>query len=160
MRRDRALALDPTLPQPADLDAILSGGFIAPDRLGACWSLFETFLAHLSHNQLTVLRDAALLDRVEFDLARGGLSSDFALRRLAELPLQIPLRPLPEQLAGYAKHRHAQETALALNEVLTSPIDEQSALTEETRAFVARIAAFLSALQPDEDVVVIGHSSA
>ncbi len=159
MRRDRSFAVDPDRPQQADVEALLSGEFIAPERAPACWHLVEAFVSHLSRAHLTVLRDAALLDRVEFDLARGGLSSRFALRRLAELPLQIPLRPLPGQLVGYAKRLHARETAVALDDVLTSPIDDQSALTEETRRFVTPVATFLTGLAEDEDVIVIGHQA-
>ncbi len=156
MRRDRVLALSPDAPQAAELDLLLSGGFIPPERGPACWRLFEVFLAHLAHGRLTVLRDAALLDGVEFDLACAGLSSDFALRRLAERPLQIPLRPVAGRSAGYSKYRHAQETGLALRRVLADPVDEQSGLTAETRAVVAPLADFLDALAPGDDVIVLG----
>lgn len=157
MRRDPAFALNPGNPHPEDVDALLAGGFVAPERLPACWQLLRVFLDHLAPARLTAIPDATLLDGIEFDLARAGLSSDFALRRLAERPLQIPLRPLPGQLAGYSKHRHAHETGLALREVLIAPVDQQSTLTAETRSLVAPVADFLADLPDGTDAIVVGH---
>ena len=39
MRRDPAFALNPGNPHPEDVDALLAGGFVAPERLPACWQL-------------------------------------------------------------------------------------------------------------------------
>ena len=40
LRRDRDDAVDPRTPTPGDVDTLLAGGYVEPDRLPQCWTLF------------------------------------------------------------------------------------------------------------------------
>lgn len=120
-RRDPATEVNPERPLRGDMEAILAGGYIAPDRLRQCWELLTIWLAELSRTHLELPWEPGSFDRVEWDLAAAGLNSDFSLRRLAERQLGIPLRPLEGQVVGYAKALHVAETANALAAALTDP---------------------------------------
>ncbi len=106
--RQRITEVDPRNPLPGDVDALLSGGHIPPDRLAQSWRLMLAWLGELAAADLTITIDG--LDALEFDLALAGLPSDYSLRQLAERELGTALRPLPGQVVGYSKHLHVVET--------------------------------------------------
>lgn len=115
LRRQPADRIDPDSPTPADMHAVLVGGYIAPQRLYPSWRLFISWLKELSQAYRRL--EIADLDGLEFNLALAGLSSQYALRHLAHRQLGTPLKPLGNQLAGYSKHFHVVETKRALDEV-------------------------------------------
>jgi len=138
-------------PLRGDVDALLAGGFIAPDRLPYCWRVLTVWLEELSAAHAEVPWDVEALNRAEWDLARAGLNSDYSLRRLSDRDLGAPLRPLPGHLAGYAKAVHVAETLVALREALA---DEE--MTRETAVLVAPILDVLTvAAERGLDVVVV-----
>ena len=106
--RQRSVEVDPRAPLPRDVEAVLSGGHIPPDRLPQCWALVLVWLAQRAAAEITMTIDG--LDALEFDLALAGLPSDYSLRQLAERDLGTALRPLPSQVVGYSKHLHVVET--------------------------------------------------
>lgn len=136
------------LPLNSDVDALLAGGYLPPERLHAGWKLLLAWLTELSVAQSQL--ELADLDAVEFDLARCGLASEFSLRKLAERELGIPLRPLPEQLVGYTKELHVAETHSALTAV------NSQELAEPTRQVLATLLPILAtASQHQTDLVVV-----
>lgn len=141
------------LPLPADADALLSGGYIKPDRLAQCWEVMLIWLAELSAGHVDVSFEDA--DALEFDLARSGLSSEFSLRRLAERELGIPLRPLPRQVVGYSRNLHAQETHTALKRVLRESGDS---LQAETLAVVQPLMDLLETTTSHESLDIVAIS--
>ena len=153
LRRDPATEVDPGRPSTADVDALLSGGFVSSERVTPCWRLLHVWFAELAPASRAVDYDEDLLDRVEWELATLGLGSDHALRSLAERRLGVPLAPLPGQVVGYAKHLHAVEVLRHLRPILELP-----ELTAETAAFVGPIVEVLAAAEGDErlDILAIG----
>ena len=101
--------------------------------------------------------DPAVAEDIEFDLARAGLNSDYALRNLAERELATPLRPLVGQVAGYAKHVQVVETLAALEAVRDQPEAQGRA-----RAVVDPLLEVLrvAASDPQLDVVLITTTAA
>ena len=156
MRRDPAFAVDPSAPSTPDVDALLSGGYIAPDRVAPSWRILIGWLDDLSAATRRVVWEAAAFERIEWNLARAGLNSDYSLRSLTDRDLGIPLRPLPGHAAGYAKHVHVVETLAGIRAAFDHP-----ELTAEDRAFLAPILEVLEAAagQPRLDVVVVGTAA-
>lgn len=156
MRRDPAFAVDPAAPSTPDVDALLAGGYIAPDRVAPSWRILIAWLEELADATRRVPWDAAAFERIEWNLARAGLNSDYSLRSLTDRDLGIPLRPLPGHAAGYAKHVHAVETLAGIRAAFGHP-----ELTDEDRAFLAPIVEVLevAAGQPRLDVVVVGAAA-
>ncbi len=156
MRRDPAFAVDPSAPSTPDVDALLSGGYIAPDRVAPSWRILIGWLDDLSAATRRVVWDAAAFERIEWNLARAGLNSDYSLRSLTDRDLGIPLRPLPGHAAGYAKHVHVVETLAGIRAAFDHP-----EVTAEDRAFLAPILEVLEAAagQPRLDVVVVGTAA-
>lgn len=125
LRHDPRFAVDADAPSAQDLTALLSGAHIPPDRVAPSWRVLIVWVEELSACTRRVPWDRAAFDRLEWNLARAGLNSDYSLSRLAERDLGIPLRPVPGQVAGYAKHLHAVETRLELRAVRDHPeLDE------------------------------------
>lgn len=152
MRYDIDSIVDPSLPSSSDVDALLAGGFIPVDRVPQCWSILGAWLEELATAKHSMPYDEAAFERVEWDLARAGLNSDYSLRNLAERELGTPLRPRPDQLAGYAKHVHVVETLEELSRVRANPD-----LTEETTSIIDPILRLLSVVPGDErlDLVAV-----
>lgn len=152
-RRDPGTEVSPDRPLRGDMEALLAGGYIAPDRLPQCWALFTIWLEELSLAHLELPWEPESFDRAEWDLAAAGLNSDFSLRRLAERQLGVPLRPLEGQVVGYAKALHVAETADALAAALTDP-----ELPEPTHALAAPLLDLLrEAAGAGLGVVVVGR---
>lgn len=126
LTRNKAVEVDPRQPLAQDVEVLLSGGHVPPERLVPCWALMRCWLQELSATSLTL--SIPDLDRVEFDLALAGLPSDFSLRQLAERELGIALRPLPGHLVGYSKHLHAISTGRHLHRVLDEAPDRHGSL--------------------------------
>lgn len=148
LRRHPATQVDPARPSAADLELILAGGHVPTGRLLPCWRLFVAFLEELARDhRLVVIEDPEAL---EFDLARAGLPSQFALRNLALRPLGIPLPPLAGHIAGYTPHAHAAATLAALDAV--------GARAEGLPRRAEAIREFLRVVASDEalDLVVVG----
>lgn len=149
--------LDPSNPSRADVDAVLTGSFVAPDRLAQAWTLVATWVQAVAAASARVPWDLARTEQIEFDLARAGLNSDYALRNLAERDLGIPLRRLPDQIAGYAKHVQVVETLEALR-----AIDARPEFTPEAHAVVDQLLGVLdtAANDPHLDLVAFTVPSA
>lgn len=141
-RRQRATEVDPSRPLAGDVDAMLAGGFIPPDRSRACWSLLLAWLEDVGGASHRLELDD--IDDLEFDLARAGLPSQYSLRGLAGRPLGVPLQPLRGQVVGYCKHVQAVETLHALRR-----------LAETTSAEFVPVLARTSGIQEALRTVVI-----
>ncbi|AQP45280.1 hypothetical protein [Tessaracoccus flavus] len=149
LRHDE-VRVDPAAPTHADMDAVLTGSFVAPDRLPQAWTLVATWVQGVAAASAKVPWNLARTEQIEFDLARAGLNSDYALRNLAERDLGIPLRRLPDQIAGYAKHVQVVETLDALRS-----IDQRPEFTPEAHAVVDQLVGVLetAANDPHLDLV-------
>ena len=152
-RRDPATEVDASRPLRTDVDALLTGAYIAPERVPQSWTIFMAWLEELSVAHREIPYDGAAFERVEWDLARCGLNSDYALRSLAERQLGVPLRPMPHQVAGYAKRVHALEALEDFRRVLDNP-----ECAAESRAWLEPVVDVLESVAATEgpDVVVVG----
>lgn len=153
MRRDPATEVDPTSPLRTDVDALLTGAYIPPDRTAQSWRILTAWLEELAAEHRSLPWDAEAFDRVEWDLGRCGLNSDYSLRSLAERQLAVPLRPLPGQVVGYAKRVHALEALEDYRRVLANP-----ECAPESHAWLEPVVEVLEAVAADErlDVAVVG----
>lgn len=154
--RDRSREVAPDAPLRSDIDALLAGRHVEPDRLVPSWQVFLAWLEALGARAVTVTVDD--VDGVEFDLARLGLSSNFSVRRLAERDLGIPLRAIGRQVAGYSRGLHASETLRALDAVLAAREEHVDPPRTSTTAVLGPLREVLGTVAASEgalDLVVI-----
>lgn len=152
LKRDPDTEVRLDRPLKGDLETMIAGGYIEPERMAVCWTVLGWWLEELAASHASVPWDPAMFDRIEWDLARAGLSSDYSLRRLADRSLGIPLRPAPGQVSGYSKAVHVGETASALRRALADP-----SISDETVAFVGPLQGVLeTAVRQGLDIVIVG----
>lgn len=151
LRRDIETEVDASKPLKGDVEALLAGGYIPPERTRQCWLVLLVWLEELAATHADLVVED--LEPVEFDLARAGLHSDHSLRHLAARQLGTMLRPLPGQTVGYAKHQQAEDTLAALTmlrETADAEFDEVIACTEPAVQVLTAVAGDRSL-----DVVVV-----
>lgn len=107
-------------PTRADAEALLKGSFIVPNRLPAAWALVTRWVGEQAWGALEVRLDR---DRVDFDLARAGVSAHYSVSHLWHRDASLPLRPGPREEVGYLRHQNAVELAAAWAEGLAE-LDE------------------------------------
>lgn len=101
----------PDQPTRADVDTLLSGRFVAPDRLPATWTLLEAWLEALAWGTWSTELDETALAEIDFDLARAGVPARYGVRDLMQGMLGLALHPSPGLVAGYCRLAHALATA-------------------------------------------------
>ncbi|WP_114560626.1 DUF7691 family protein [Desertihabitans aurantiacus] len=112
-RAPGALVVDPADPTPADLDTLLAGRYVPPDRQLATWTLLQRLVAELAWGSLELPLGRAERDAVDFDLARSGTSSEVGLGRLCSHDAMLGVLPPPGQSACARPHAFALEMAAA-----------------------------------------------
>lgn len=154
-----APVIRPDQPTRAEVDALLAGGFVPPERLPAAWNLLEVWLAALAWGTWRTEVDVSVLTEVDFDLARAGVPARYGVRDLLQSGLGIALRPAPGLAAGYCRLAHV----LATTEAWRSA---EAALTPETAGVIADLRAWLEtfatwaiqapeAHRPEPDLVIV-----
>lgn len=113
-RRDSsAPVLSPTQPRPADVDALLNGSYIPPDRVGATWRLLEILVAGSAWGSSKLELTSRSLDDLDFALARGGVSAAVGLRHLLNASTSVNLVPVQGLIVGYHPYHKALGMASA-----------------------------------------------
>ena len=74
--------ISPTQPEPHDVEVLLAGAYVSPDRTGATWRLLETLVQGIAWGSTRMGLTAQQLDDLDFALARGGASAAVGLRHL------------------------------------------------------------------------------
>lgn len=115
----------PARPTPGDVEALLTGHAIAPERVRFAWQIAFAWLDELSWGRTDLDLDAKTMAATEFDLARAGLPSRLSIERLMQGSPQVPLPTMPGQAFGYAKHAHVEDTRRGLTAVI-GDVDEAS----------------------------------
>lgn len=92
-KRHRPTEVDPSVPSSPDVQALLTGAYVPPDRQRQSWILLNLGLLSLSKATAAVALDPDGWVAVEWELARAGLNSDYAVRSLFCGP--PPVLPLP-----------------------------------------------------------------
>lgn len=136
------------MPLPSDIEALLAGRFISPDRLETCWKVVDVWLEARSLARHELDRTPQQVDQLEFELTRAGLPSQYGIGKLMSLDAQLPLRPRPGMRVGYSKHAHVLASGRALHGCLDQVLPHSreraqqladfllgfGALTEQARA--------------------------
>ena len=110
-RPPAALVVSPTQPVPRDLEVLLAGAYVAPERTGATWRLLETLVQGTAWESTLLALSPESLDELDFALVRGGVTSAVGLRHLLMNPLGVQLLPVRGLTVGW--HRHEQALAMA-----------------------------------------------
>lgn len=114
LKRDPgAPVLAPESPTPGDVDSLLHGHFVRPERLVPSWEIVAHWLDRLAMGSLRLDVDHPTRERLDFDLARAGVSSHLALRTLWARDAALPLRPAPGTEVGYQRYAVAVEAGEA-----------------------------------------------
>ena len=155
-RPPAARVVSPTQPEPHDVEVLLAGGHVRPERTGATWRVLETLVCGLAWSSTRMGLSSQSLDDLDFALARGGVPASVGLRHLLDTTASLPLVPVQGLTVGW----HRYETALAMAGAYRSampqiPTAEQqemtSALADWLDGFVpwAQVSASLNRPVPD-----------
>jgi hypothetical protein len=102
--------ISPTQPEPHDVEVLLAGGYVPPERTGATWRVLETLVSGLAWGSTRMSLTSEALDDLDFALARGGVSAAVGLRHLLDTSPSLTLVPVQGLTVGY----HPFATALAM----------------------------------------------
>lgn len=92
---------DPDRPGPDDVEAVLAGRYVTPDRSAACWAVLEYLTAALAWGCWEIDLDRRGLEDFDFAVARAGGSADLGLGRLLRTDARIGLTRAPGLCVGY-----------------------------------------------------------
>jgi len=109
-RPPTAPVISPTQPEPHDVEVLLAGGYVPPERTGASWRVLETLVCGLAWGSTRLGLGAEELDELDFALARGGVPASVGLRHLLDTSPGLTLGAVPGLTVGY----HPYPTALAM----------------------------------------------
>jgi hypothetical protein len=134
--------ISPTQPEPQDVEVLLAGAYIPPDRMGATWRLLETLVQGTSWGSTRMRLTEAELNDLDFALARGGVSAAVGIRHLLNNKTDLNLIPVTGLTVGW--HRH--DKALAMNEAYRLAMREIK--TDEQRAMISALTVWLDSFVP------------
>lgn len=130
---------DPAAPRPdsptsQEVEDLLAGRFVPPDRLIPAWNLLEFWLDTVAHGYGTWTLTEPGLNEFDFDLARAQVPSRYGLSDLFKNSLGITLTRCPGLAAGWVSGQHA----LAMAAHWPEGIDELSPEHAELATSVLR----------------------
>lgn len=134
--------ISPTQPEPHDIDVLLSGAYVPPERMGATWRLLETLVSGIAWGSTRTNLSAQALDDLDFALARGGVSAAVGLRHLLTSTASLNLIPVQGLTVGW----HPHEKALAMAGAYRSALPQIK--TDEQRDLVNSLATWLDGFIP------------
>ena len=148
--------ISPTQPEPHDVEVLLAGAYVSPDRTGATWRLLETLVQGIAWGSTRISLTAQELDDLDFALARGGASASVGLRHLLNSTPSLNLIPVSGLRVGWHPHQKAVAMAQAYRSAIagiknTEQRDMINSLTIWLDGFVpwAQVAASLGRPVPD-----------
>lgn len=147
-RSPDAPVLSPTDPEPRDVDVLLAGAYISPDRMGASWRVLETLVQYRCWGSTRMPLTRQSLDDLDFALARGGVVAAVGLGHLLTSTTNIRLIPVTGLTVGW--HRH--DKALAMAGAYRAAMPQIK--TDEQRALVAGLVSWLDGFVPWSQVAV------
>jgi hypothetical protein len=134
--------ISPTQPEPHDVEVLLAGAYVPPDRMGATWRLLEILVQSMAWGSTRMSLTPQALDELDFALARGGVSAAVGLRHLLSTTPSLNLIPVAGLTVGW----HPHEKALAMAGVYRSAMPQIK--TEEQREMIASLASWLDGFIP------------
>ena len=102
-----------TQPEPRDVESLLAGAYVPPERIGAAWRVLETLVQAVAWGSTRMGLSAAELDDLDFALARGGVSASVGLRHLLSSTTSVNLIPVSGLTVGWHPHEKALAMAAA-----------------------------------------------
>ena len=100
-RAPDAPVVRPGVPGGSDVELLLTGRYVPPHRLTACWALLDAWLEDLAWGSTGREVTEAQLNEFDFDLACAEVPPRFSLRNLVGTDLGIALLPCPGVVAGW-----------------------------------------------------------
>ena len=134
--------ISPTQPEPQDVEVLLAGAYVPPDRMGATWRLLETLVQGIAWGSTRMSLTEHSLSDLDFALARGGVSASVGIRHLLENNPSLNLIPVQGLTVGW--HRH--EKALAMAGAYRSAMPQIK--TDEQREMINSLAIWLDGFVP------------
>ena len=139
-RTPAAVVISPTQPVPQDVDVLLAGAYVPPDRTGATWRLLEILVQGTAWGSTLMNLSPESLDDLDFALARGGVHAAVGLRHLLTSPTSVTLASVHGLTVGW----HPYDKALAMAEAYRAALPEVKTpeQQEQVRALVAWLDGF------------------
>lgn len=109
-RPPAALVVSPTQPVPQDVEVLLAGAYVPPERTGATWRVLEILVQGTAWGSTSMQLTTQSMDDLDFALARGGVSSSVGLRHLLNSTTSVNLLPVQGLTVGW----HPYEKVLAM----------------------------------------------
>ena len=132
--------MSPTQPEPRDVEVLLAGAYVPPERVGATWRVLETLVQGLAWGSTRLSLDAQQLDDLDFALARGGVSAAVGLRHLLSSTTSVNLIPVQGLTVGWHPHEKALAMAGAYRSALPQiKTDEQREMVNVAGDLVGRL---------------------
>lgn len=145
-RAPDAPVLSPTDPEPRDVDVLLAGAYIAPDRMGASWRVLEALVQYRCWGSTRLPLTSQSLDDLDFALARGGVAAAVGVGHLLTSSTNVRLIPVQGLTVGW----HRYDKALAMAGAYRAAIHEIK--TDEQRELVGSLVMWLDGFIPWSEV--------
>ncbi len=140
--------ISPTQPEPQDVEALLAGAYVPPDRMGATWRVLEALVQSRCWGSTRMELTAQAVDDLDFALARGGVSAAVGIRHLLTSNTDVNLIPVQGLTVGW----HPHDKALAMADAYRSAMPQIK--TEEQRRLVGGLVTWLDGFTPWARVAV------
>jgi hypothetical protein len=137
-----APVISPTQPEPHDVEVLLAGAYVPPDRAGATWRLLETLVQGIAWGSTRMGLTTQELDELDFALARGGASASVGLRHLLNSALSLSLNPVSGLKVGWQPHQKAVVMAAAYRSAIAG------IKSPEQRDLINSLTIWLDGFQP------------
>jgi hypothetical protein len=134
--------ISPTQPEPRDVEVLLAGAYVPPDRTGATWRLLETLVQGIAWGSTRMRLTPQSLDDLDFALARGGVSASVGLHHLLNSAMSLNLIPVQGLTVGWHPHHKALAMAAAYRSAI------QDIKTEEQREMIKSLTSWLDGFLP------------
>jgi hypothetical protein len=131
-----------TQPEPHDVEVLLAGAYVPPDRTGATWRLLETLVQGIAWGSTRMSLTPQSLDDLDFALARGGVSASVGLHHLLNSAMSLNLIPVQGLTVGWHPHHKALAMAAAYRSAI------QDIKTKEQREMIKSLTSWLDGFLP------------
>jgi hypothetical protein len=137
-----APVVSPTDPEPHDVDVLLAGEYVPPERAGATWRILETLVQGMSYGSTRLELSPQQMDDLDFALARGGVSAAVGLRHLLNSTTSVGLLPVSGLTVGW----HPRQKALMMASAYRSAMAELK--TQEQQDLISALVGWLDGFAP------------
>lgn len=135
-----------TDPEPRDVEVLLAGAYISPDRMGASWRVLEALVQYRCWGSTRLPLTSQSLEELDFALARGGVAAAVGIGHLLRSDTDVRLIPVRGLTVGW--HRH--DKALAMAEAYRAAMP--AIKTDDQRELIANLVMWLDGFVPWSDV--------